>query len=263
MPGGSRAWADADIRRAEGAAVHAFNGLGLSHPTEASIEAIAYELGALVRDLPMKGAVGRLTRLGRQAIISVSTSVTYPGRRRWTIGHELGHLALHRDSNQIQLIQDVTLEEHYDQGVEREANAFAAEFLMPARLWDKHVDVKQPHLEVVRALAADYEVSFQASAIRFVKLCPERCAVVFSQEGRVAWFALGPDFGHWIQRGQALDPCTLAYDYFAKGREPRRNEAVSATAWLSDDRAVDGEVIEDCTVIPSLRATLSLLWIPP
>ncbi len=249
----ANSWADADVQRAERAAIKAFDDLELAHPTEASMEAIAYELGALVRDIPMWGAVGRLTRLRDRAIISVNSSVTWPGRRRWTIAHELGHLTLHGDQNQLQLIQDVTLEEQYDQGLEREANVFAGEFLMPGRLWEKLVDVKQPSFEVIRRLAEDYEVSFQASAIRFVKLCPERCAVVFCQEGCVGWFALGPDFGHRH---------TLAYDYFAKGTVPQRAEAVSASAWLSDDRVRDGEIVEDCTLISSLRATLSLLWIP-
>jgi uncharacterized protein DUF955 len=262
----NRGWQNADVGRAEAAARRAFDDLGLKTPTEASIEAIAYEMGALVRDIPMTGAVGRLSSLGSRAIISISTSVTFEGRRRWTVAHELGHFLLHRDHNQIQLLQEASVEEHYDQGIEREANAFASEFLMPERLWTKHVDVKRPDLDIVRGLAKQYQVSLMGAAIRFVKLCPERCAVVFAKGRRVQWFAAGPEFHHWIQPKQELDSYTLAYDYFAKGQEPRRRESVSASAWFSDDRIGDGdddaEVFEDCLVIPSLDATLSLLWIP-
>jgi hypothetical protein len=256
---------NADIQHAEAAARKAFDDLGIKTPTEASIEALAYETGVLVRDIPMTGAVGRLSRLDDRAIISVSTSVNFEGRRRWTIAHELGHFVLHRDHNQIQLLQEASVEEHYDQGIEREANAFASEFLMPERLWTKHVDVRRPDLDIVRDLSKEYQVSLQGAAIRFVKLCPERCALVFAQEGRMRWFCLGPDFHHWIQPDQKLDPYTLASDYFAKGREPRRRESVSASAWFSDDRseADDGEIFEDCLVIPRLSATLSLLWIRP
>ena len=41
-------WRNADVQRAEAAARRAFDELGLQHPTEASIDAIAYEMGALV-----------------------------------------------------------------------------------------------------------------------------------------------------------------------------------------------------------------------
>jgi hypothetical protein len=128
----------------------------------------------------------------------------------------------------------------------------------------KRVDVRQPDLDIVRALASEFEVSFQAAAIRFVKLTPERCCVVFSKDGRVSWTAMGPDFAHWILPGEQLDPYTLAYDYFYKERDPNRRESVSSAAWFSDDQPSDEdtEVFEDCLVIPSLRSTLSLFWIP-
>jgi len=256
-------WRNADVQRAEAAARRAFGELGLQHPTEASIDAIAYELGALVRDLPMSGAVGRLARYKDRAIISVSTSVTFEARRRWTVAHELGHLRLHRDQNQLQLVTDVSIEDFYDQGVEREANVFASEFLMPSLLWSKHVDVAKPDLDIVKKLAADYRVSLQAAAIRFVQLCPERCALVYSANSRIQWFALCPGFGHWIDRNSPLDPYSLAYDYFRDGRTPGRRETVSASAWLGGDRTYtdDDELVEDCIVVPSQHATLSLLWI--
>lgn len=255
-------WRSADVQRADGAARKAFDDLGLKSPLEAPIEALAYEMGALVRDLPMSGAVGRLTRLGNKAIISVADSVTFEARRRWTIAHELGHFVLHRNHDQLQLVVDVSIDEHYDQGIEREANVFAAEFLMPARLWGRHVDVARPDLDVVKKLADNYKVSLQAAAIRFVRLCPERCALVYSSAGRIQWFALGPEFGHWIDRNSKLDPYSLAYDYFKDGRTPGRRETVSASAWLSGDRRYDDEeIVEDCVVIPSQGSTLSLLWI--
>lgn len=260
----NRNWQNADVHQAEAAARIAYDELGLSHPTEASIEVLAYELGALVRYIPMVGAVGRLIRLKNHAVISVSDSAVFEPRRRWTVAHELGHLRLHRNHNQLQLVTDVSVEDHYDQGIEREANAFASEFLMPAKLWNKHVDVARPDLDIVRTLANDYKVSLQAAAIRFVRLCPERCAAVFAKDDRVEWFALGPEFGFWIEPKMKLDPYSLAHDYFKDGRTPNRRETVDASTWLDADRRHDDvDLFEDCLPIPSLAATLSLLWIRP
>jgi hypothetical protein len=259
----NRNWENGDVARGERAARAVYAELGLVHPTEISIDTIAYMRGALVRDVPMTGAQGRLARVGSKAIIAVSDSIAYSQRRRFVIAHEVGHLELHQEENQIALCDDAKIDEIYDQGTERESNAFATELLMPQALWSKRADVAKPDLEVVSRLADEFQVSLTAAAIRFAKLCPERCAVVFSQDGAIKWFAAGPEFGQWIQRGSKLDPYTLAYDYFAKGTVGSRAETVSATAWLASDRlGKDDEIVEHSRPIPSLRAVLSLLWIP-
>lgn len=191
----TNSWQDADVARGERAARAVLSELGIAHPTETLVDNIAYLRGALVRDVPLHGAQGRLVRLGRQATISVSTSVTYPPRRRFVIAHELGHLEIHRHVNQLEACDESKISELYDLGTEREANAFASELLMPTALWSRRVDVQRPTLELVSTLADEFQVSFLAAAIRFVKLCPERCCAVLSQRGRVGWAAYGPEFG--------------------------------------------------------------------
>lgn len=193
----------------------------------------------------------------------MSDGIAYARRRRFVIAHEIGHLELHRTENQIALCDEAKIDEIYDQGTERESNAFATELLMPKALWSKRVDVAKPDLEVVSKLADAFEVSFTAAAIRFAKLCPERCAVVFSRGGVIKWSASSPEFGHFIQWGSQLNPYTLAHDYFAKGAVGDRPETVDATAWLASDRlSRDDDLVEHSRPIPSLRAVLSLLWIP-
>lgn len=238
--------------------------LGLGHPTEVSIETIAFARGALVRDVALTGVQGRLTRLGDRAIIAVSTKVDYAPRRRFVVSHELGHLELHEEGeNQIELCQEGDISEVYDTGTEQEANAFAVELLMPEQLWEKRVAVKKPSLDVIAKLADEFEVSFTAATLRFAKLCPERCCAVFSQDGVIKWSAAGTDFGHWISWGSKLDPYTLAYDYFTKKRVSDLAETVSASAWLASERlGSDDDLIEHSRPIPSLNAVLSLLWIP-
>ncbi len=264
----SRSWQDADVARGEQAAQAVLADLRIGHPTETAIENIAWLRRALVIDVPLRGAQGRLARLGDHATISVSTSVTYDRRRRFVIAHELGHLEIHRHVNQIELCDESKIDERYDDATEREANAFASALLMPRALWEKRTDVNKPNLDVVSALADEFQVSFVAATIRFVKLCPERTCVVFARDSRVEWVAYGPDFrgdrSLWVERGPKLDTYTLAHDYFAKGSVGNRPESVSASAWLEGNDFTDDHVlIEHCRPIPVLRATLSLLWIQP
>ncbi|MBL9045515.1 MAG: ImmA/IrrE family metallo-endopeptidase [Myxococcales bacterium] len=258
------AWEDADVARGERAARQLLADLKINHPVEVDIDTLAYMRGALVRDIPMNGAQGRSCRIGARAIISVNEQVTYVPRRRYVVAHELGHLEIHRDKNQLSLCAEASISERYDQGTEREANAFASALLMPKALWDKRVDVKTPSLDVVSNLSREFQVSFTAAAIRFVKLCPERCAAVFSQDNRVVWAALGTDFGYSIRRDDQLSTYTLASDFFKKGSVAERMETISAQGWLESRRVGrDHDLKEQCRVISSIAATLSLLWIPP
>jgi Zn-dependent peptidase ImmA (M78 family) len=258
-----RRWADGDVGLGEHAARRALAELGVKHPAETDIENLAFLRGAIVKRGHLAGAQARLVKRSKNAVITISEEITYRPRQRFAIAHELGHLEAHKTENHIDTCTKEQITERYDQGTEREANAFAAEFLMPRSLWDHRVDVAKPTLDVVGVLANEFEVSFVGAAIRFVKLSPERCAAVFSCDGKIQWFARSDDFGHWIERGASLDPYTLAYDFFKKGSVGQRPETVSASAWLTSDPIEDdSELIEHCRPIPSLSATLSLLWIP-
>src|SRR3712207_5032564 len=62
---------------------------------------------------------------------------TWPTRRRFTIGHELGHWELHRDLQRPLFCRTTTVREDQGPGasdVEEEASRFAAALLMPERL---------------------------------------------------------------------------------------------------------------------------------
>jgi Zn-dependent peptidase ImmA (M78 family) len=71
-----------------------------------------------------------------------------PDRRRFTMAHELGHLVLHEDS-------------YTDDHGEREANAFAAEFLMPA----EQIRPQLRRLTLKRALALKLEWHASVAAL--------------------------------------------------------------------------------------------------
>jgi hypothetical protein len=84
--------------------------------------------------LPGRGEIWVNAQEGRQ----------WPGRRRFTIAHELGHWQLHRQTDHTVFCRTATVEPDDKPGPaaqplpETEANAFAAEVLMPARLVRQH-----------------------------------------------------------------------------------------------------------------------------
>ncbi len=69
----------------------------------------------------------------------------WPARRRFTVGHELGHFCLHQQENAPVWCRTGCVEEQERKvelpplpPEEEEANAFAAALLMPARLIRRH-----------------------------------------------------------------------------------------------------------------------------
>jgi Zn-dependent peptidase ImmA (M78 family) len=258
---GKNNWADADVERGERLARKVYQEIGLRHPLEATLEAIAWRRGARVEYLPLDGAQGRLVRRKKKAILTVSTRIQYEARRRFVIAHELGHHELHEKVMQLDVCDEDKIDEVYDQATEREANAFAAEFLMPAALWRKHVDVPQPTLDVISGLADDYHVSFMSAGIRFVKLSPERCAVAFVKNRKVEWSVSSADLWQRVTKGHVVGSYTHAYDYWQKGTVEREPQEVPTRAWF--DRPDAPDVFEQVRPMPSLNAVLVLLWFRP
>jgi Zn-dependent peptidase ImmA (M78 family) len=120
------------------------------------IEMVCARLGVRVQKINQPGWDGALTIQGDQATIWVNAGVA-PQRQRFTIGHELGHLVLHRGTMEFR--DHITMT-----GVdpkEREANRYAAELLMPESFIRAFSMGRTPE-----QLAALFEVSPQAMGIR-------------------------------------------------------------------------------------------------
>lgn len=234
--------------------------LELRHPAEVSIDVLAHMRKALVDEGEVRGARAVALRVGERAIISVRRGLP-PEQRRFAIAHELGHLELHPKRSYLGLCtDDDVVAAYHASGHEQEANAFAAELLMPEVWLAPACDVTKVSWDPIRSIAAEFQVSLTAAALRFVELCPERVALVCSSDRRVRWSWRGPTFGYWIEQGRALDPYSLAIDFWVRGEVPRFPETVSASAWVGgvDD---DAELTEHAIAFPGLGIVMSLLWI--
>lgn len=151
--------------------------VGQSH-APVLLDPIAEHLGAEIREFELDADVsGILFRGQGRKVIAVNAA--HPQvRKRFTIAHEMGHLALHKGT-----------EVHVDQGFrvnlrdsnsataqdveEIEANAFAANLLMPA-LWLRS-DFRGSEFDLenedqIGALAERYQVSVQAMIVRLTSL---------------------------------------------------------------------------------------------
>lgn len=142
------------------------------------VTAIADGCGVTVIEHDLEDTVsGVLVIRDGRGIIAVNEA-HHPNRQRFSVAHELGHYLLHCDAGSVFIdaspvfFRDETSSEGSDRQ-EIEANAFAAELLMPEEdirrvIGNKPLDAfDEPG---VRRLAARFGVSAQALTIRLTKL---------------------------------------------------------------------------------------------
>lgn len=227
------------------------------------LEVLAYYRNALVCYARLDGAEARLSVVGSKALITVSAEVTNPHRRRFSIAHELGHLEMHYHDSGIAICTGRDLNEwgRNIRNLEHEANQFAAAFLLPQPFFEPLCYQEDPSLDFVAQLASRFQVSLTATALRYVRFCPERVAVIYSQEGRVRWFDSSAEFQEldlYIERNVRLDPLSSAARVSSNQQyhSPRR---VPASAWFARGRYDDVKIIEHSWYITAYDAVLTLL----
>ena len=84
-------------------------------------------------------------------------------RQRFTIAHEIAHYILHRDQIGNGIVDDALYSSILSNEIEKEANEFATEILMPMRLLTNSI---REHGIDPKKLAEEYFVSETAMAIR-------------------------------------------------------------------------------------------------
>lgn len=112
-----------------------------------------------------------------------------PERRRFTIAHELGHFVLHRGQRQSFNCDKESVYSGIDtiRVIEREADDFASNLLMPGDLLRKWISNQRIDLHVLSAIAKRFQVSFEALCIRFIKFTPQRAILVYWDNGYVKY----------------------------------------------------------------------------
>jgi Zn-dependent peptidase ImmA (M78 family) len=263
-----------DARRAARGLLHR---CGVRAAEHLVLESIAKAVGVDLVEAPLVGAKASLVRTPARAQIVLSDRVTDPCARRFSVGHELGHFLLRHPSRPPDELckraepKPSAREREAARDLEAEANAFAAELLMPESLLRARCEVSPVCLDVPWQIAREFQVSILASAIRFAELSSERCAAVFSEpcDGRagapvpggvVRWVAPSATFTRAIERGRRIDRQSIAWDYFA-GREASDTPTrVPADAWL--DTSADLEIVEHSITSPELGTVLTMLWVP-
>ena len=138
------------------------------------VDEIARNLGTDVRRRPLDtGLSGLMHRRGQHVVIGINEGHSST-RQRFTVAHELGHWLLNHGDTVVDTVE--RRDELSAQGTnvnEMEANAFAAELLMPG---DWLREEGPPRMlspldeDFIQRLATKYQVSREAMTFRLINL---------------------------------------------------------------------------------------------
>lgn len=246
---------------------------------------IASKLGIVIweRELPIT-CDGCLMRVENVWGILINARIRSETRRNFTIAHEIGHYLLERDS-----VEACSLDERFnaimsEQNVESEkgktylqsekrANQFAVELLMPSPIFSVDSSSQsQVGLPAIAELATQYGTSLTSTAIHYTRLSNHICAIVFSEEGIIRYFAYSKGFREnkncYLVSRQPLHPKAFAsrfadqpYTHEFKGEVPLKYWCQPDQRKTHEDHAenVDYKIFEHSRRIPSTKQIVTFL----
>jgi hypothetical protein len=219
--------------------------LGVDHPDDIDLDAIAYHLGCEIRYRRLEGCEARILGAGDRAIISISTDVR-PARQRFSLGHELGHWHHHRGRSSFCRSDDIGNETRGPTDPERVADGYAADLLLPPYLVRPRLDVKTPpRFKQIEELAGSFRSSILASALRLVDLTPYDVVLVCHNQSGRRWFRRGPRVpDRWFPR-QDLDADSYAFDVLNRDKDRSHVALMPASAWFERSEADRYELHEE------------------
>jgi hypothetical protein len=170
-------------------------------PEDIDLERIAAACGAFVVWRATGPSDARVVRAGDVAYLAIADHAQGTPRARFSIAHELGHHLMHRDVDALERIHGRPRTRGVEHQVERQADRFATELLLPAALLTPWCEMPSPTLDHVFDVARTFEVSLTAMARRWAELAPTPCACVESKDGTIVRATRSPTFrGVAVQR---------------------------------------------------------------
>lgn len=238
--------------------------LEIQRPQDIDVELIAAHHRVYVKYRALTQQEGHLLKAKNMALLVVNDAALATNKWRFVIAHELGHFFLHPDHDQFPVCTQSDIQAwYYTSGLEREANDFAAELLMPTKLFlercDRFGEDGIPTMFHLSELASSFRTSLTATALRFVQLTQSPTAIIYATHGRIDWCACSPRFALKLRPRTMLGRETYARALFEGFSVPNEPLPMECHAW-SKTRRHDLMLMEHSFKLKEYPATLTMLW---
>jgi len=225
---------------------------------------IVGQIGLRVREVETDGFDGTLVRAqdAPKGIIAVNSAIREYTRKRFTIGHEIGHYLIphHRGLQNVCRSDDIERWHSAIATTEREANQFSAELLLPRRVVGPRLGVDKPSLRRISEVAREFSTSLSATVYRYLELTELACCMVWSESGRAKWYVHSDTFTLPLPIRELPSAGSWAAKLFADQPVPNDLVEVPSDAWLNRwDTSRVSRVLEHSIPLPSYGAVISFL----
>src|SRR5574344_1598889 len=181
-----------------------------------------------------QGVSGMLLRSGDTFGILYSTYYHNEGFELFSIAHELGHYFLEGHIEQLFSFNSTSIHASRagimcaaSPAIERQADLFAENLLMPTFLVDNIIQNSKPCLESIKFLASKCNTSLTAAAIKYVTLTKKTLCFILSDGEKVFYSFMSEKmkrrkFG-FIPKNSRIPPETITYKVVNDGSSDRLN----------------------------------------
>lgn len=179
-----------------------------------------------------------------------------PSRRRFSIGHELGHFLIPTHMPKPGEFFSCSLADFHHLGthekdrrkqIEAEANRFAAALLMPPTRVRAQMTARQPDLAEIVRLAGEFGVSKEAMARCYVEAHRGCIAVIILQHGKLRRVYRQTDRFPWVEPGigQPVPIESIASDHGFQPGACSPSEECDPEIWIGERGAKRVEVLTE------------------
>jgi hypothetical protein len=236
------------------------------------IDAPGYDVEDIAAALKIEVVEGGLTSADAWIVrypdgtgtIRLNARVTIPGRRRFSIAHELGHWEMHPAVCQGFLCTAKDFRDYSRSPDEIEANCFAGCLLIPRQMIPTDLLRRDPEFAVVDDLARQFGATRTASARRLTDLTKHAVVLVCSTNGVVSWIQMSTrGRGFFIQPGTPVPQHSVTFELVSKKEASSKVESVEPETWFPARQFSDDfELFEEVRYSEEFNSALTLLWLP-
>lgn len=244
---------------------------GIDDIQEIDIRDLVYARGIILNEKPLHNSDGRIVFGKKSAIITINSDISYAGRKRFTVAHELGHFEMHRHLHTHLNDNAASLECFKTGHQETEANEFATELLMPKSRFVEKANSKRFSPELLRELADYFNTSITSVAFRYLELGGHPIFIFHSYNGNLLYWKCSSYYSMFEHFLKAKDlnrlpvpENSVAAEYFNdkiiyRGRE--EVQPITKDVWFETKGYDNDEAFNEfCIVTPTYNTVVSIVW---